>query len=241
MSIKRFRSIVVDGLNQLQVDQFFSAIKKPDFDDWMDFGKEMMQTLNVAKNLDPEDIIPVLVLGKEGTGKTISMSFLDPNETYYINADKKAISWAGWKAKYKKGKLSEGGNYISDIQSYTDIRDLIEIIFNDYKKEGPLVVFFLGQIEDYKSVGSSVAQRFKVLGKVATKHNIEGSVIHTYYTKIDTGKLSTDKSRYRFLTQNTGWNTGRSPMDYWETEDIPNNLQLIVDKILEKDYPELKK
>lgn len=55
----------------------------------------------------------VQISGLPGTGKTTGLEFLPPSETAVANADKKGLSWAGWKKYYNK----ENKNYIesSDI------------------------------------------------------------------------------------------------------------------------------
>jgi len=48
------------------------------------------------------------VMGESGSGKTTSMRNLDPRTTYYIDCDKKGLSWKGWRDQYNK----EAKNYI---------------------------------------------------------------------------------------------------------------------------------
>lgn len=40
------------------------------------------------------------IMGESGAGKTTSCRNLDPAKTYYIDCDKKGLSWKGWKAQY---------------------------------------------------------------------------------------------------------------------------------------------
>ena len=42
----------------------------------------------------------ICIAGESGSGKTTSMEKLDPKQTYYIDADKKGLSWKGWKKQY---------------------------------------------------------------------------------------------------------------------------------------------
>lgn len=49
------------------------------------------------------------VMGESGAGKTTSMRNLDPKTTYYIDCDKKGLSWKGWRSQYNK----ENKNYYS--------------------------------------------------------------------------------------------------------------------------------
>lgn len=48
------------------------------------------------------------VMGESGSGKTTSMRNLDPASTYYIDCDKKGLSWRGWKGQY----CAEKKNYM---------------------------------------------------------------------------------------------------------------------------------
>lgn len=49
----------------------------------------------------------ICVMGESGTGKTTSCRNLDPKTTYYIDCDKKGLSWKGWRKQYNK----ENKNY----------------------------------------------------------------------------------------------------------------------------------
>lgn len=42
----------------------------------------------------------ICIAGESGSGKTTSMRNLDPKTTYYIDADKKGLSWKGWRKQY---------------------------------------------------------------------------------------------------------------------------------------------
>lgn len=44
----------------------------------------------------------IAIMGESGSGKTTSMRNLDPATTYYIDSDKKGLSWKGWKAQYNE-------------------------------------------------------------------------------------------------------------------------------------------
>lgn len=49
----------------------------------------------------------ICVMGESGSGKTTSCRNLDPKETYYIDCDKKGLSWKGWRRQYSR----ENKNY----------------------------------------------------------------------------------------------------------------------------------
>lgn len=40
------------------------------------------------------------IMGESGSGKTTSMRELDPKTTFYIDCDKKGLSWKGWRDQY---------------------------------------------------------------------------------------------------------------------------------------------
>ena len=42
----------------------------------------------------------ICIAGESGSGKTTSMRNLDPKTTYYIDCDKKGLSWKGWRKQY---------------------------------------------------------------------------------------------------------------------------------------------
>jgi RecA/RadA recombinase len=48
------------------------------------------------------------IMGESGSGKTTSMRNLDPKTTFYIDCDKKGLSWKGWRNDYSVEKK----NYI---------------------------------------------------------------------------------------------------------------------------------
>ena len=51
----------------------------------------------------------ILIMGESGSGKTTSMRNLPPTETFYIDCDKKGLSWKGWKEQYNE----ENKNYMA--------------------------------------------------------------------------------------------------------------------------------
>lgn len=47
------------------------------------------------------------VMGESGSGKTTSLRNLNPETTFYIDCDKKGLSWKGWRKQYN----TDNGNY----------------------------------------------------------------------------------------------------------------------------------
>lgn len=44
------------------------------------------------------------IMGESGSGKTTAMRNLDPETTFYIDCDKKGLSWKGWRNQYSAEK-----------------------------------------------------------------------------------------------------------------------------------------
>lgn len=44
----------------------------------------------------------ICIMGESGSGKTTSLRTLPPQETFYIDADGKGLSWKGWRSQYNK-------------------------------------------------------------------------------------------------------------------------------------------
>lgn len=46
----------------------------------------------------------ICIMGESGSGKTTSLRNLPPEETFYIDCDKKGLSWKGWRQQYNAQK-----------------------------------------------------------------------------------------------------------------------------------------
>ena len=68
------------------------------------------------------------IMGESGAGKTTSMRNLDPKTTYYIDCDKKGLSWKGWKSQYN----AENKNYMR-----TDDKDKVLILLQGINEKCP--------------------------------------------------------------------------------------------------------
>ena len=66
------------------------------------------------------------IMGESGAGKTTSMRNLDPKTTYYIDCDKKGLSWRGWKKQYN----AENKNYFS-TDKQNDVLTIMQGINTD--------------------------------------------------------------------------------------------------------------
>lgn len=231
----KYRSCVIDTISAPQNEAYrtINKGKMTTVHEWKDYGWEVYDLYNNIKKLPDTKIVQVL--GLEGTGKTVGGKYLDPNTNAWINADGKPLSFFGARQMYPEDNSKK--NY-SEKETYDDIyKNLLAL---HAKRRGTFIVFILGHLDMYKGANELIYQRLRVLGKQATKLGIEGlNVFATYYTKIKPGLPANDPTRYQLSVSSSGYDTARTPEGYHDEPEIPNNYQLIVDKILE-DYGELK-
>lgn len=76
----------------------------------------------------------ICIAGESGSGKTTSMEKLNPKETYYIDCDKKGLSWKGWRKQYN----SEKKNYFA-----TDFPNDVEKIIKGINDKRPEIKYIV--------------------------------------------------------------------------------------------------
>lgn len=76
------------------------------------------------------------VMGESGSGKTTAMRNLDPKTTFYVDCDKKGLSWKGWKNQYN----GETKNYIQTDAPTTVMQILKHVNDDDQYKHIKTVV-----------------------------------------------------------------------------------------------------
>lgn len=70
----------------------------------------------------------ICIAGESGSGKTTSMRNLDPKTTYYIDCDKKGLSWKGWRKQYNE----QNKNYYQ-----TDFVQTVEKLLKNVNDKAP--------------------------------------------------------------------------------------------------------
>jgi len=56
----------------------------------------------------------ICIMGESGSGKTTGMRNLDPKTTFYLDCDKKGLSWKGWRDQYNEANKNY---FATDFQS----------------------------------------------------------------------------------------------------------------------------
>lgn len=72
----------------------------------------------------------ICIAGESGSGKTTAMRNLNPAETYYIDCDRKGLSWKGWRQQYN----SESKNYKA-----TDDPKVVSALLRGISEKSPTI------------------------------------------------------------------------------------------------------
>lgn len=195
----------------------------------------------------------VLIMGESGTGKSTSMRDLDPAKTAIINPVGKPLPFRGkfdmlnsvtdskdiinyMKKQVKAGKkilVVDDFQYILSIPYMNRIKEggwdkwndfganYFEIV--DICSELPkdVIVYYMTHTETLDNGITTI----KLIGKLLReKITIEGLFTIVLRTSVVDGK-------YFFLTQNSGKDTVKSPMDMFPAYAIDNDLKYVDEKI----------
>lgn len=195
-----------------------------------------------------------LILGQSGTGKSTSLRNLDPNKVLLIQAISKPLPFrsADWKPIGKDGGtvfVCDNANTIVRAMEKTDreiiiIDDFQYILANEFMRRAGEKSF-----DKFTDIGRNAWHIFDTATKLQANKRIY-ILAHTQEneygdTRIKTiGKLCDEKivlegmvttvlqttvinQQYKFLTQNNGKNTVKSPMGMFDNEHIDNDLALV--------------
>jgi hypothetical protein len=225
----------------------------------------------------------VLIIGASGTGKSTSVSHLNPQETFIINVQNKDLPFKGAYKNYKyvdievgpptEGNLAITNNpvVIKKLCEYIDTNrpDIKNIVIDDWQyvaatefmqkadqkgfdkftsigkniwliadlpnvlKRRDLDLFYLTHSESaYDEITGTQKMKAKTVGKLVDNVlTLEGMFTVVLYT--DVVKTKEKGIEYTFITQNDGTSTAKSPMGMFEDLKIPNNLQLVKEKMYE--------
>lgn len=220
---EKIRTVVIDTLTGIQTEQYMLDKQKPNHDKWKDYGQEIWRLITDLQNFGFEII---MILGEPGTGKSTGMRTLPHNTNIWFNADNKNPVWTGGIEEYGR-KSNPRKPYHIIPKCYADITSVIATGIQKEMFEDVRFAILTGHIEDYKT-GIEQKKRLKTLGSLATKMQLEGKLETVLYTEI---KKETDEVEYLLVTQNSGYDTARSPMGVFENT-IPNDYNYVIEKLL---------
>lgn len=189
--------------------------------------------------------IPVLILGESGSGKSASLRNFKPDEIGLINVNGKPLpfknglksintdNYAKIEKALQKAEVKtlviDDSQYlmanefmrtakVTGFQKFTDIGlnfwNLIKAVsaLPDDK-----IVYFLHHIE----TTDAGRQKIKTIGKLLDeKITLEGMFTIVLKTSVHDGQ-------YRFSTQNNGFDTVKTPIGMFDSEEIDNDLKAV--------------
>jgi len=223
-NVVKVRSICIDTLTGIQNEIYMQESKKPGYDAWMDYGKDIWILISDLQKLG---FSLILILGEPGCGKSTAQRNLPHNTNIWYNADNKNPVWVGGKEEYGKKNNPRGPFHVIP-KTYNDIINHIKEGLAKGMFEEDRFAILTGHIEDYKT-GLDSKKRLKTLGKMTTKMQLEGKLETVLYADV---RRDSEGSHYILTTENDGMNTARSPMGLFP-EVIENDYNLVINKLLE--------
>ena len=203
----------------------------------------------------------ICVMGESGSGKTTAMRNLPPEETVYIDCDKKGLSWKGWRNEYN----ADNKNYMVSDDADKIMRMLVKI--SDKRPEIKYVVIdtingiMVGdEMRRCKEKGydkwMDLAQCIRNMVDTAPTLRDDLNIIFTAHTQTErddsgymftriktSGKKIESKfttilnakaagGRYVFETHAKN-STAKTPMGAFEEDEIDNDIMEVI-KVLEE-------
>lgn len=214
----------------------------------------------------------VAIVGDTGNGKSHSIQFLDPKETYIINVADKELPFKGSgklynrdnqnmkvvsdaneiirllktlseKATHIKNVIIEDGNYIMGFNlvdkatevGYTKFSVMAQEIVNLIKTaktlRNDMNVFYFSHQDEVEDSGEITNYKMKTAGKMIDNQiKLEGLFTVVLYAVPET---KGDKTDFWFITNRYKKYPAKSPQGMFSDLKIPNNLQVVVEKLNE--------
>lgn len=225
MAERKVKTIIIDSITGMLDIQYIKQITtrgKPNYDKWMNWGAELLEVYHKITSEFEWEIVQII--GKEGTGKTRSIKYLDPETTVIFDFDSKPFSFTMPDGKRPEVYYNKENKNRYKPKSMEQLKSYLEAI---HSKGHTPRVFILGHVDTYKDKSDMISERLRIIGAMGNKHNLEGSTVTCLYTEIR-NQHDDDFNRYTFLTKNTGFNTARS-IEGMFPRYIPNDYLLVND------------
>lgn len=233
---KQIKIVLIDTINAIQNNQYMGMLDRNTMvtrDKWRDFGVDIYMFM--AEDLQKLGFETVLVLGYEGTGKSFGARYVEPETLMWYNADNKnptfkTVEFGGesFTSREVYGTKKNPTKFMKIPTTYQQITDHIQFLDSKGAIAEERIAIILGHVEDYKTTDGDIRQKLKILGNMASKMNIEGSLENCLYTKVT---RMGEKVEYKLDTQNSGTNTGRSLHGAFEGRYIDNDFNMIYEAI----------
>ena len=193
----------------------------------------------------------ILAMGESGSGKTTSLRTLDPSTTYIIDADKKGLSWRGWRAQYSTPKhnyrveddnaiILEMLRRINSSPDFAHVKTVVVDTINGvmvsdeyhrrsergYDKWQDLAWSIWGVIDYALTMRDDLTVVFMAHGQ--TERDDSG----VQFTTVLNAKQV--DGTYIFETRSPT-STAKAPMGLFETDTVPNDMAAVIAALKEYD------
>jgi len=200
------------------------------------------------KHLDPASTYIINVAKKELPFKGADKLYNAENKNYKevddANEITRLLRTISEKAPHIKNIIIEDSNYIMGFNmiakatevGYTKFtlmaKDMVELFREARKLREDLTTFYFTHPETIEDGGEIVGYKIKTAGKLIDNQIVlEGLLTICLYTCVDEAKDG--GTTYSFLTNRYKKYPAKSPDGMFNETKIPNNLQLVVDKVNE--------
>jgi hypothetical protein len=200
------------------------------------------------KNLNPKETYIINVAKKELPFKGSEKLYNTENKNYKevddANEITRLLRTISDKAPHIKNIVIEDSNYIMGFNivskatevGYTKFslmaKDMVDLFRESRKLREDIIVFYLTHPETIEDGGDIVGYKIKTAGKLIDNQVLlEGLMTVCLYTYVDENKDGT--ASYHFITNRFKKMPAKSPDGMFAEVKIPNNLQLVVDRVKE--------
>ena len=200
------------------------------------------------KYLDPKETYIINVAKKElpfkGSGKlynTENKNYKEIDDPVEVTRLLRVISD---KAPHIKNIVIEDSNYLMGfrmVEKATETgftkfsvmaKDMVDMFRTARGLRDDLCVFYYSHPETIEDAGEIVGYKIKTAGKLIDNQVLlEGLLTVCLYTHVEEGKDG--NVEYSFLTNRYRKKPAKSPDGMFDTTKVPNNLQLVKEKVIE--------
>lgn len=198
------------------------------------------------KHLDPKETYIINVAKKELPFKGSEKLYNTENKNYKevddANEVSRLLKTISEKAPHIKNIIIEDSNYLMGfnlVDKATEVgftkfslmaKDMVDLFREARKLRNDIKVFYFTHPETIEDSGEIVGYKIKTAGKMIDNQVLlEGLFTVCLYTYVEENKDGT--SSYNFVTNRFKKFPAKSPAGMFEEIKIPNNLQLVVNKV----------
>ena len=201
----------------------------------------------VIKHLDPKETYIINVAKKELPFKGSGKLYNEDNRNYKEVDDPTEITrllkTLSEKAPHIKNVVIEDSNYLMGfrmVEKATETgfmkfsvmaKDMVDMFRTARALRDDLCIFYFSHPETIEDAGEIIGYKIKTAGKlIVNQVLLEGLLTVCLYTHVEETK---DGAQYYFLTNRFRKKPAKSPAGMFEETKIPNDLQLVKDKVIE--------